>query len=107
MSLDWIGTCSYLTCPVDGCDWRLSMAEVELRTAPTSFTVDTRSLEIVARKQAETIEGIIRQHAESHDVLDYLRTVQRLKMDLAQEGSGIRPHVYENYRREASGDPHP
>jgi hypothetical protein len=100
IDIDWGGHRSFLTCPVDGCEWRLSMAEVELRTMVTGFTLDRETMEIVARKQAETTEGVIRQHAESHDVLDYLRTIQRLRTDLAQQDYGIRPHVYDRPRSE-------
>lgn len=100
MSIEWIGGRPFLTCPLNGCTWRLSMAEVELTTRVTAWTLDARTMEIIARKQAETTEGILREHAESHDVLDYLRTIQRLKTDLDnavhQQDYGIRPHVYKN-----------
>jgi hypothetical protein len=48
----------------------------------------------VALRRARETEAVIREHLESHDVLDWVRTVQRLQMELAQIDGGIRPHVY-------------
>jgi hypothetical protein len=90
---------SLLTCPVDGCEWELDHGIMDkpgryvMPINPTPEDV-TASINAAATKRAELVEASVREHAESHDVLDFLRTINRLQQDLAQQSSGIRPHVY-------------
>lgn len=48
----------------------------------------------VANERARKTEQVLREHLESHEVLDFLRTSKRLENDLYQQHSGIRPHIY-------------
>lgn len=89
-----IPTALYL-CPVDGCTWQLD----ELALPPTRIVVGAVSLDEAltasARVSAQATEAMLREHMDTHDVFDFLRTIQRLNQDLYQGQSGIRPHVYE------------
>lgn len=85
------------TCFVDGCAWRLSHADVELKI-PFSLkwkageTLD-QALNENSRKWHARVEEMIRGHLETHDVMEWARTVTRLRQDLAQVDSGVRPHA--------------
>lgn len=93
---------SRFTCPVDGCDWQLDPAaetgpvQYVMPVNPTSEDVFA-AVQQVADKRAAKTEAAVREHAVSHDVLDFLRTIMRLQQDLYQQDSGIRPHVYRAY----------
>jgi hypothetical protein len=93
-----MGAGAYATCAVDGCGWMADTDEPSATRTVARFTspADTidDAISRASRDRAAELEVILREHAESHDVLDYLRTIQRLNADLAQQGSGIRPHVY-------------
>jgi hypothetical protein len=89
-----------LECPVDGCEWTM---DPDAGAGPVQYTVRTdlpwneavsAAVAEVALRRAAEVERLVREHAESHDVLDYLRTIRRLEQDLAQQGSGIRPHMH-------------
>lgn len=80
-------------CPVDDCDWTSRP-----RTVDATVTLDlasaTRSLpllpgslldEAVRRqllREADEVEAELREHLGSHDVVDFLRTIRRLRDDL-------------------------
>lgn len=85
-------TALYL-CPVDGCAWQLD----ELSLPPTRIAIGPdldAALTANAKASTQAMEATLREHMETHDVVDFLRTIQRLNQDLAQGHSGIRPHVY-------------
>lgn len=98
MRTGFIGAGAYWTCPVDGCGWKLGMDQ------PAShrryFFKDltpqgvSEGISAAATASAKETERVLRDHLESHDVLDFVRTIHRLNNDLAQVNSGIRPHVY-------------
>lgn len=88
-------------CPVDGCDWALKHEDMPssvgwIPTFEDGATLATINEAINAgvRRNSEAIDGKLRAHFESHDVLDWVRTVQRLNQDLYQQHGGIRPHIY-------------
>lgn len=92
----FIGAGAYHMCPVDGCAWKLSMDQSFGRIAIDDLSPEgiTAGISRHAMERARETERVLREHLESHDVLDFLRTIKRLENDLAQQGSGIRPHVY-------------
>lgn len=98
----------HLRCPVDGCDWSLDIDSLDMQHAVIArvrrdwFTVDgllTRPGAIetfvgeTVQARAKVIDEMLRAHLGTHDVLDWLKTVRRLEMDLAQSGRCLRPHV--------------
>ncbi|MFF4600574.1 hypothetical protein [Amycolatopsis sp. NPDC001319] len=93
-------------CPVDGCDWTLSQLDYERNRPPlrAKVTLDAAGAPqldigqaIVA--DAKHLDGMLREHLETHDVVDWLKTVQRLNQELSQFDSGIRPHDYDRQLR--------
>lgn len=89
------------TCPVDGCEprWEFTYGMFVYRgpmTLPIDFTsADVReAITRAAKLDVEQMQAKIREHLQTHDVLDFLTTIERLASDLAQQGSGIRPHLY-------------
>lgn len=106
----FIGAGTYLVCDVDGCDWRLNTDQPG--GARWVFCGPTRAdFEDAVRRytlaHAEEVERTLRGHLEQHDVVDFMRTIKRLKTELAQQ-SGDRTQVpvteIEIHRRE---DPDP
>lgn len=91
-------------CPVDGCEWALRHDDMpgpgpyRVRTDAPIDQALNEAINESASANARWVDGKLRAHFESHDVLDWVRTVQRLNQDLYQQHSGIRPHVYDNYR---------
>lgn len=87
----------YWPCPVEGCDWKFKAEPVERERYviedPTSKGV-ADAVADASRRRAAEIDQELRAHLESHDVLDFVRTIARLKQDLAQQDSGIRPHIF-------------
>lgn len=98
MQTGFIGAGAYWTCPVDGCDWKLNQDQSSKaeRYEVRDLTPEgiNEGISKVANARAKEMEAVLRDHLDSHDVLDFLRTIQRLNQDLAQFNSGIRPHVY-------------
>lgn len=86
-------------CPVDGCGWHHDgdwanmpprlLVRQELSPGETLDLVLTQA----AREAAAAVDAVLREHLESHDVVDWLRTVQRLRMELGQYESDIQPHT--------------
>ncbi len=93
----FIGAGVYWTCPVDECEWRLRQAQptrqryVFRDLSPEGVNEGITSAAQVSMAESERL---IREHCEAHDVLDLLRTIQRLNQELAQVDCGIRPHIY-------------
>jgi len=82
------------TCPVDGCDWRLRESDVQFGPERGAGPTLEDAINAVAAGRAKARDAAIRAHLESHDVLDYLRTIRRLEQDLYNAGpTGVRPHV--------------
>jgi hypothetical protein len=77
-------------CPVDGCGWVLSQEAYERQRPP--IRADG------APQVGQWLKAILRQHLETHDVFEWVDTVLRLNQELAQQHSGIRPHVYREQR---------
>lgn len=82
-------------CPVDGCPWtsapRNVDAVVEVQLLPLSLegplhqyprTLVDAAVRDVLFKEVEEVEREVRDHLESHDVVDFVRTIQRLREDL-------------------------
>lgn len=108
-------------CPLPECLWTLSdrvRADVSLRVDPQTaatamvpgpYQVAARArveeaITRVSLESGEALEREIRAHLESHDVLDFLRAIRLLENQLAQQDSGIRPHVH-RAPRDPSHDP--
>lgn len=84
-------------CPVIGCDWRKTVAEVELAVAHVPIRGRGPTLNdaigeaLVAR--AKATDAILREHLESHDVIDFVRTIRDLEQQVYNAGhTGVRPH---------------
>lgn len=94
-------------CPVDGCPQphadlvakilntpiakiKISMDAIRIG-GPGGALNDAITAGITERARAA--EAVLRRHAESHDVLDYLRTIHRLNCELDGRRAGIRPHM--------------
>jgi hypothetical protein len=85
------------TCPVGDCEWRKTVAEVEIATAHVPIKgsgpalSDAIHASLVGR--AKATEQILRDHLESHDVIDFLRTIRDLEQQVYNAGhTGVRPH---------------
>lgn len=97
MKTGFIGAGAYATCPVDDCEWKLNTDQsggfrIQIKT-PTPEGIN-EGISVAAMERGKEIERVLREHLESHDVLDFLRTIHRLNNDLTQVDCGIRPHVY-------------
>jgi hypothetical protein len=91
-----------VVCPADICTWE---TDADLDSGqPVRYLIDTncpgdlhdaidRAVDKVATDRALAIEAILRGHFESHDVMDWVRTIQSLEQQLAQYDCGIRPHM--------------
>lgn len=85
-------------CPVEGCEWTFNPLVLP---APRFLLADTGELvSQTTDEEAEVTKKTVRDHLESHDVFDFWRTIQDLRQELAQYGSGIRPHVYGQQERQ-------
>lgn len=91
-------------CPVDGCDWQFSQLDYEQSRpqffAQLVFDDDGTHLDTdaIIEKNAGHIKSVLREHLQTHDVFEWVDTVLRLNQALAQQHSGIRPHVYREQR---------
>lgn len=97
MRSGFIGAGAYATCPVDGCEWLLNTDQsggLRIKIDDLSPGGINAGISASAMERGREIERVLREHLESHDVLDFLRTIRRLSNDIAQQDSGIRPHVY-------------
>ncbi len=85
-------------CPVDGCGWKLTALDHQCQVTSLRIKVvyDENGTPVAHHLdgESERLQGIVRQHLEIHDVFEWADTVLRLQQDLAQQHSGIRPHVY-------------
>lgn len=103
-------------CPVDGCDWTYQMKDLpppvplvfpyplaaaavcgqamNAAAAEEQRKMVSAAIGASAQKHSALVEGALREHLESHDVQDFVRTIDQLKCDLYQQHSGIRPHTY-------------
>lgn len=88
-------------CPVVGCTWTFNSD----RLPPMRLMVGAGGLDeafaAMTKKNAEATERILREHLESHELLDFVRTIHHLQCTIAGYESGIRPHVYANYPQDA------
>lgn len=81
-------------CPVDGCDWRLRESDVEFGPQRGAGPTLEDAINAMAAGRAKAIDDHLRAHLESHDVLDFVRTIRRLEQELYNAGpTGVRPHV--------------
>jgi hypothetical protein len=89
-------------CPVDTCTWETDADPCAGQ--PVKYVIDTngpgdlsdavsRAVDKVAIERASVLEATLRQHFESHDVLDWIRTIRTLEQLLAQHDCGVRPHM--------------
>lgn len=92
-------------CPVDGCPqphfedvWRAVNTPGPITVpapahgAPGRDAV-TAAITAAAVARGRAIENILRAHLETHDVLDFVRTIHRLRCESEQHHGGIRPHL--------------
>lgn len=95
----FIGAGTYVLCEVDGCDWRLNTDQQgEARwvfLGPTREDFDDAARRYTLTHAAK-VERLLREHLESHDVVDFMRTIKRLETDLARQESAGRPRVPTN-----------
>jgi hypothetical protein len=75
---------SLLTCPVDGCRWA-----VVVGVQPGQPFVMVGDHQAYAREMWQHYEDLVTAHAEEHGLVDYLRTILRLRQALAPEGEGL------------------
>jgi len=91
-------------CRVDTCNWTLDPDADDL--GGYKLIIDTqpgetfqealdRAITAHATERAKATEKRLREHFESHDILDWVRTVMNLEQQLAQYDCGIRPHLYD------------
>ncbi len=87
---------SVILCPLDGCDWKLvepprtamslaDAAEALRHADPTALTIDEMVSSAVANRllaEARGRERLLTEHFESHDLLDFLRTIHTLRTQL-------------------------
>lgn len=74
-----------LLCPVDDCGWSYDDHPRDLETLVDNLGLDVlRTHAILTRR-----ENALRAHLESHDVLDWARTVGRLQEEAARKDSLI------------------
>lgn len=69
------GYASIVRCPVDGCEWSTQIPE------PARLLQSLAPPQVQLRQQR--IEDALLGHSVHHSPLEYLRTIQRLKRDLA------------------------
>jgi hypothetical protein len=77
-------------CPLDGCGWTLDLATVPPSTGMSVMPVGASpedqlsvALKDAAVNLAKAVEAALRAHFDTHDVVDFLRTIQRLRDELA------------------------
>lgn len=106
----FIGAGTYLVCDVDGCDWRLNTDQPGgarwVFYGPTREDFDD-AVHRYTLVHAEEVERTLREHLESHDVVDFMRTIKRLKTELAERhGDQLQAPVTEGVvHRPADPDP--
>lgn len=87
-------------CPADGCDVDLAVIIKDAAADPIRIRIgESQSLsEAIAESASENAkarDAAIRAHLETHDVLDWLKTVRRLEQEAYNAGpTGVRPHAY-------------
>jgi hypothetical protein len=70
-------------CPVDDCAWQLDVPDPKCNTSGSvDWTQSTVKLSMSGVDPQE-VEQRLRLHFESHDVVDWAKTVQRLTFELA------------------------
>jgi hypothetical protein len=72
-------------CPIDTCTWAYEVPQMQIGR-------DTETADAFAaafEQQAVAIETAVRQHCETHDVEDWLRTVMGLREQLAAPTLGL------------------
>lgn len=86
---------SLARCPVDGCDVDLAAIIEAVPPAPIRVSADLgEALLEAGREGAKARDAALRAHLETHDVLDWMRTVRRLEQELYNAGpTGVRPHA--------------
>lgn len=94
-------------CPIDDCDWTYDPdaqppmpLAVLLDTDPTggesTFAGLAAAIGRAATERAKRDEDNLRAHFDDHDIVDFLRTINRLNQDLYNAGpTGVRPHAPE------------
>lgn len=69
-------------CPVDDCDWYLDEAPVDERLGMGTLA-DVFGFGVIAahalNERARTVEAELNAHLDSHTVLEWVRTVERLR----------------------------
>lgn len=84
-------------CPVDGCNFDLAAASANAAADPIRIRVGQPlgdAMDESARENAAAREAALRTHLETHDVMDWMRTVRRLEQELYNAGpTGVRPHA--------------
>lgn len=84
---------SLAPCPVDGCDFDLAVASANAAADPIRIRVGQPlgdAIDESARENAAAREAALRTHLETHDVMDWMRTVRRLEQELyTRAGAGV------------------
>lgn len=76
-------------CPVDDCEW--THDEPTAQIEPLSLTLHggediSDAINREVRRRTLAREAIMREHAETHDVVEYVRTIAQLRHRLACAG---------------------
>jgi hypothetical protein len=70
-------------CPVDDCAWQLDVPEPKYETFGTVDSTQNTVKFTMSGVDPQDVEQRLRLHFESHDVVEWAKTVQRLTFELA------------------------
>lgn len=86
------------SCPVRECGWTATTADimaVENTVTKASGPSIDEAISAMSIARAKTVDAFLRKHLETHDVIDYLRTIRELEQQMYNAGyTGVRPHRY-------------
>lgn len=70
------------SCVVDGCDWKLDDPGFDLPNGFVGPLPGLTLLETVARARGRAFEAALRVHLETHDVVDFVQAIVRLREEV-------------------------
>lgn len=84
------------SCPVLDCSWTATTADVmaaENTVTKASGPSIDEAISAISVARAKAVDAFLRRHLETHDVVDYLRTIRDLEQQVYNAGhTGVRPH---------------
>lgn len=105
------GPITAFECPADGCDWKATTEDID-RTQPPirarlTYREDGPPIIDSSEWQSECaarLDRFLREHLETHDVFDWVRTVRNRDQQIYNlQNTGVRPHVYGSQREADRG----